>query len=118
MQDRVGSHVPAEKEIEQAIHDIDKAVAKLRPLLISLTPAERQAIPKFRPGGEEVVGAVGRLATKYGVALPNISVESMNADLAGSRLTRTMTPQRTVHCADARDWLSAQETLAGCQNRG
>lgn len=81
MQDKVGSKVPTEKEIQKLVDDLKALQAKVEEYTISLTTEERSATTKMRTGGEGVVGTIGTLATDHKISLPEISVDAMNADL-------------------------------------
>lgn len=81
MQDKVGSNVPTEQEIQNLVDDLKALQAKVEAYTISLTTEERSATTKMRIGGEGVVGTIGTLATDHKLSLPEISVEAMNADL-------------------------------------
>jgi hypothetical protein len=81
MQDKVGSKVPTEKEVQKLIEDVKAIQAKIEEYTIALTSDDRAVTTKMRTGGESVVGTIGGLAKDHGLSLPEISVDAMNADL-------------------------------------
>nr|HEX4316270.1 hypothetical protein [Kofleriaceae bacterium] len=48
---------------------------------MKLSPEQRRAALKMRQGGEYIVRLVARLVEKYGITLPDISIEDMVKDL-------------------------------------
>ncbi len=82
MQNRVGSVIPSEQEIEKLVKEVEGLTAKLAKFTVSLSADERQRTLKMRARGEPVVALVGDLAARHQVALPRISVEDMRGDLA------------------------------------
>jgi hypothetical protein len=89
MEDKVGSKIPSEQEVAKRVEEIDALAAKVAPYTVALTKEQRQAVTKFRRGGDFVVAILGGLVERYGVVLPGISVDAMNADLT---LTRRLAP--------------------------
>jgi hypothetical protein len=81
MENRVGSKVPSEKDVEKLVAQVKALSHALESFTVALTAEQRQATTKFRPGGEAIVATVGRLADEHAVALPGVSVEDMSADL-------------------------------------
>jgi hypothetical protein len=81
MEDRVGSHVPSENDVQKLVGQVESIVHKIREYAVALTPDERRSLTKFRPGGEAIVALVGQLAKKHGVDAEETSVEGMHADL-------------------------------------
>lgn len=81
MQDKVGSKIPSEKEIDELVAEIKAIEGKVEKYTVLLSKEERAATTKFRKGGEEVVSVVSGLADDHEVRLPKISTEGMRADL-------------------------------------
>ena len=92
---------------------IQKKIAKFT---VSLTSEERVGSAKMRTGGEGVVEAVGQLAEQHEIALPQITVEGMTADLTLAQRLRPLAEaarrlsQRvddTILTAQSEAWWSA-----------
>jgi hypothetical protein len=81
MQDRVGSTIPSEKEIDALIADVKAIEDRVKKYTVLLTKSERGATTKFRKGGELIVGTLAALAEEHGIALPKITTAGMKADL-------------------------------------
>jgi hypothetical protein len=90
MQDRVGSTIPSEKEIDALIKDINDVEARVKKFTVLLTKEERGATTKFRRGGELIVGTLAVLAEEHGIKLPKISGEGMKADLLLAQRVRPL----------------------------
>jgi hypothetical protein len=96
MQDKVGSKIPSEKDIQKLIDDLKSIENRIAEYTITLTSDERQATTKMRIGGEEVVATVGHLATEHSLTLPEISVDGMNADLLLAKRLRPLATAATA----------------------
>ena len=81
MRNRVGSHNPSVDEVAERQKEVQHASAQSSAYLQPLSTEERKRTLKFRPGGNLVVALVRRLATKYDVNLPGVSVEDMTNDM-------------------------------------
>ena len=90
MQNRVGDVIPSEKQVESLVEDIQAIQKKIEKFTVSLTSEERLASAKMRTGGEGVVAAVAQLAEQHEIALPQITVEAMMADLTLAQRLRPM----------------------------
>lgn len=93
MDNKVGDELPTEAEIEEAVRAVQKVRDKAARYLISLTKDQRSSALKPRIGYEQVVPKIAALVTKHGVALPQMSVEGMLADLA---LVQRLAPLRSA----------------------
>jgi hypothetical protein len=89
MKDRVGQSVPANEQLETARSKLAESREILSPFTVSLTNEERSRATKMQPGGDRVVDLITRLASKYRVSLPGVSVEGVRSDLA---LAQQLTP--------------------------
>jgi hypothetical protein len=81
MQDKVGSRIPSAEEVTQLVADIRALSERVAPYTTTLSTEERAATIKMRTGGENIVAQVGALAQRHGIALPQVSVDGMTADL-------------------------------------
>ena len=90
MQDKVGTKVPSEKDVQKLVDDLKAIQAKIEEYTITLTSDERQTTTKMRIGGEGVVETIGSLAAEHKLSLPEISVEGMNADLLLAKRLRPL----------------------------
>lgn len=81
MDNKVGSKVPTEAEIAALVGELKAIKQKIEGFTVALQPEQRAATTKMRSGGEAIVAKIGQLATEHGVALPELSVEGMQADL-------------------------------------
>jgi hypothetical protein len=81
MDDKVGSQVPSDAEIKALMQKVDALFADIAQFTIKLTPDDRRHQLRFRPGGEPIIAQVGELASKYGVALPDMPIQGMMDDL-------------------------------------
>ena len=81
MDDKVGSDVPTEKQVKALIQKVNDLHDEIEKFTIKLTADERRHQLRFRPGGEPIIALLGELATKYAIALPDMPVEGMIADL-------------------------------------
>jgi hypothetical protein len=85
MEDRVGTNMPSDAEVQQLEKDLASVRQRLEKYCVTLTPKERKGLLKMRPGGEAIAALVGRLATDHGVTLPGANTPAMNADLELAR---------------------------------
>lgn len=81
MQNRVGTFVPSEEEIQGLVKDVQTLAGKLEKFTLTLSAEDRRRATKMRTGGERIVDLVSELATQHQVALPRISVADMKNDL-------------------------------------
>ncbi len=81
MKNLVGSVIPSEAQIKDWQDRFQKLAEEIEPYTIKLSADEARHLLRFRPGGEVIVALVADLATKYGIALPDMPVEGMQADL-------------------------------------
>lgn len=89
MENLVGDHLPSEAEVGKLVKQLEDVAHKLEAFTIKLTPDARRMLPKFRPGGDEVVARVATLAKKHDVDNDDTPVAGMSADLA---LVRRLAP--------------------------
>lgn len=82
MENKVGDELPTEAEVEEAVKAVQKVLDKTARYLISLNKDQRSAALKPRTGYALVVPQIAALAKRHGVALPGVSVDAMQADLA------------------------------------
>ena len=82
MQNRVGSVIPSEQDIQKLVKDVESVGAKIQGFTLMLSAEERRHTTKMRANGAQVVELVGGLAQRHEVSLPRISVEDMKDDLA------------------------------------
>jgi hypothetical protein len=85
IQNRVGTFVPSEEEIQGLVKDVQTLAAKLQKYTLTLSAEDRRRTTKMRTRGEQIVELVGELAARNQVALPRISVADMKNDLALNR---------------------------------
>ena len=81
MENKVGSIIPSEDQIKSWQDRIRQLEAEIEPYTIKLSADDAKHLLRFRPGGEVIVALVADLAAKYNVALPDMPVEGMRADL-------------------------------------
>ena len=81
MQDRVGTNVPTNAQVEGWLATINQLREEMEPYGVGLTPDERKHTLTFRPGGESIVHALANSVRKHNVALPGITADGMEADL-------------------------------------
>ena len=81
MKNLVGSVIPSEAQIKDWQDRFQKLADEIEPYTIKLSADDARHLLRFRPGGETIVALVADLATKYGIALPDMPVEGMQADL-------------------------------------
>ena len=96
MQDKVGSKIPSQKEIDALIADIQAIEAKVEKFTILLTKEERAATTKMRKGGETVVPTIADLTNEHGLLLPKISTDGMKADLLLAQRIRPLADRVTA----------------------
>jgi hypothetical protein len=89
MDNKVGDHVPAEKQMQGLVGAVQAVRDDVQKFTIKLSPAEKRHQAALPPGGESVVQLVGMLAEKYGIALSDMPVEGMRDDLT---LAQRLTP--------------------------
>src|SRR6516162_2817602 len=90
MDHKLGHVIPSNHEIETVIQDLAAIRMRIARFVVTLTTEERKRTTKFRPGGEEIVERLERIAKEVGVtALPKITVEDMHRDL---ELVRRLRP--------------------------
>jgi uncharacterized protein YoxC len=82
MQNRVGTLVPSEEEIQGLVKDVQNLATKVQKYTLTLSAEDRRRTTKMRARGERIVELVGDLAVQNQVALPRISVADMKNDLA------------------------------------
>lgn len=82
MKNRVSSVIPSAEEMQQLVKDLEAFAAKIEKFTIMLSSEERQRTTKMRAQGERIAEQVGRLAVRHQVALPHISADDINKDLA------------------------------------
>ena len=90
MLNRVGDVVPTEQQVESLVEDVVAIQKRIEKFTVSLTREERVSSAKMRTGGEGVVGAVGQLAEEHEIALPQITVQGMTADLTLAQRLRPL----------------------------
>jgi hypothetical protein len=81
MQNRVGSVVPSDQEIQRLVKDIESVRERIRKFTVTLSSEDRRRTTKMRTSGEWIVALVGDLARQHEVSLPRISVTGMKDDL-------------------------------------
>jgi hypothetical protein len=77
------------------VKDIETFAAKIEKFTLMLSSEERQRTTKMRVRGERVVELVGNLAAHHQIALPRISVDDMNKDLALAQRLAPIAPLLT-----------------------
>ena len=82
IQNRVGTIVPSEEEIQGLVKDVQNLAAKVQKYTLMLSAEDRRRTTKMRARGERIVDMVGDLAVRNQVSLPRISVADMKNDLA------------------------------------
>ena len=82
MQNRVGTIVPTEEEIQALVKDIQALATKVQKFTLMLSAEDRKRTTKMRARGERIVELVGDLAVRNQLSLPRISVADMKNDLA------------------------------------
>jgi hypothetical protein len=82
MQNRVGTIVPSEEEIQGLLKDVQALATKVQKFTLMLSAEDRKRTTKMRARGERIVELVGDLAARNQVSLPRISVADMKNDLA------------------------------------
>jgi hypothetical protein len=85
MQNRLGSVIPSDEDIQTLVKDIESVGTKLEKFTLMLSAAERRQTTKMRANGERIVELVGDLAVRHELALPRISVVEMKDDLTLAR---------------------------------
>jgi hypothetical protein len=85
MQNRLGSVIPSDEDIQTLVKDIESVGTKLEKFTLMLSAAERRHTTKMRASGERIVELVGDLAVRHELALPRISVVEMKDDLTLAR---------------------------------
>jgi hypothetical protein len=98
MQNRVGSVIPSDQDIQRLVGEIENVGTKIEKCTLRLSAEERRHTTKMRAHGERIVELVGDLAAQHEVSLPRISVDDMKDDL--------MLAQRLVPLAQALERLS------------
>jgi len=93
MKDRVGNGNPDKEALDALLADILSLTSRVSAFTVSLSPEERLRTTKFRPGGERIVELIAGLAEQHKLALPNISVVGMRADLQLSQQLRPVAQQ-------------------------
>jgi hypothetical protein len=86
MQDRVGTEIPSQEQITEALELIQRASELLRPFCIALSVEERKRLLRMRIGGEQVVTDVAAMAERHSLSLPGASPGGMRNDLALAKL--------------------------------
>jgi hypothetical protein len=81
MKNLVGSSIPSETQIKDWQDRIQKIADEIQPYTVKLSPDDARHLLRFRPGGEVIVALVADLATKYGIALPDMPIAGMRDDL-------------------------------------
>ncbi len=81
MENKVGSNIPSEAQIKAWQERVKQLADEIEPYTVKLSADDARHLLRFRPGGEAIVALVADLATKYGIALPDMSVDGMRADL-------------------------------------
>jgi hypothetical protein len=91
MKVRAGSpQVPTEKQVQALIADLSAIQRRIEVFTISLTSTQRQATTKMRPGGDNIVALLAKLAKERGIALPEINVDDMSANLTVAKQLRPL----------------------------
>jgi hypothetical protein len=81
MKNKVGTKQLSDAELSAIQAEVQKIKAALAPVGVKLTAEERQSAVKFRPGGEEVVTELARLAKQHNATIPGVNADDMLADL-------------------------------------
>lgn len=89
MQDLVGQEIPTEQEVADAIRDLERIERRFGRYLVLLDDDQRRAALKPRTGWEPVAGTVAALARRFGVSLPGITPDGLEAD---RRLAERLAP--------------------------
>jgi hypothetical protein len=113
MQDRVGSEIPSEKEMEKLVAMVKEIHDALKKYVVHLTPEERRQLLKPRTGGAKVSEVVTRVAKARKLEVAGVSVEDIQADmLLSTRLaplqaalaSAAQTVDDTILEADSEAW--------------
>ncbi len=116
MQNRVGSVIPSDEDIQTLVKDVESVGTKLEKFTLMLSAAERRHTTKMRASGERIVELVGDLAVRHELALPRISVVEMKDDLTLARRlapleqaisTLSQTVADTIFQAQSECWWAA-----------
>ena len=81
MDNKVGNNPLTAQEAADLLAQVKDIAAKLKPHGITLTVEDRKRTLRSRRGAEVHVQRVVDLATKHGVALPNIPLAGLSRDL-------------------------------------
>lgn len=89
MENRVGDNRPTPQQLADWTAALTKVFEEMKPFLVKLTPGEKQRLAQFRPGGEQIVELVARVADKYGIQIKDMPTAGMRDDLG---LTKDLAP--------------------------
>jgi len=91
MKDRTGvGMAPTQKQVDAVIAEVVAVQKRVEGFTVSLTREQRVATTKMRPGGEGIVATLAQLAEQRGIALPEVSVPEMTANLATAQRLRPL----------------------------
>jgi hypothetical protein len=93
MQNRVGSVVPSDQDIQKLVKDLEGVGTNIQKFTLTLSTEERLRATKMRANGTPIVELVSDLARRHEVSLPRISVEDMRGDLT---LAQRLVPLKQV----------------------
>jgi hypothetical protein len=91
MQKRVGAKLPSDEQVSVWLATLNRLQQEMAPFGVGLTPDERRRTLKFRPGGESIVHTLAAAVRNHALALPGLTADGMEADLA---LARKLKPVR------------------------
>jgi hypothetical protein len=77
-------------QLAKLVAELQQAVA---PFTVTLSPLERQRLPKPRPSFDRVVHDMAALVDRFAVALPGTSVAAMRADADRARELASLLPE-------------------------
>ncbi len=103
MQNRVGSQVPTEAQVQAWITTLQTLRTEMGAYGIKLSADDRQRLAKMRSGGEAMVTLIGTLATKYGIALADMPVAGMISDLTLAQRLQPLLSETTLLAEFCRD---------------
>ena len=116
MEDKVGSHNPAQKHIDKWVTAVKQLTHELAPHTVTLSNEEIKHVLKARPNGDSILPLLIELAQRYKIEIPGISVPGLLADQALSislkplEAALTELAERVAHTrleADSEKWWAA-----------
>lgn len=80
MENKVGTTLPTQQEIEQINQDLESLLQRINKWGVVLNSEQRQAAMKIRTGGEAFIPPVMDTAKAAGVNIPGMPLAGMEAD--------------------------------------